>query len=91
MSILGPSNLPSEVPYHASQMYAKNITTFLLHLVKDGQIDLDHEDEIVSETLITHGGKVVNPRVCELLGIEPPTPPVQTASGDDANSEQEDT
>ncbi|NQU21577.1 MAG: Re/Si-specific NAD(P)(+) transhydrogenase subunit alpha [Candidatus Nealsonbacteria bacterium] len=72
VSILGPTNLPSEVPYHASQMFAKNITTFLLHLVDDGTVKLDLEDEIVRDTLMTLGGKVVNPRVCELLGIEPP-------------------
>jgi len=74
VSILGPANLPSEVPYHASQMYAKNITTFLLHLVEDGQLKLDPEDQIVGDTLIAQGGKVVNPRVCELLGIEPSSP-----------------
>ena len=74
VSILGPTNLPSEVPYHASQMYAKNITTFLLHLVKDGQVRIDTEDEIIGDTLITKGGRLVNPRVCELLGIDPPAP-----------------
>ena len=72
VSILGPTNLPSEVPYHASQMYAKNITTFLLHLVDEGELKLDLEDEIVRGTLIARNGKVVNPRVCELLGIELP-------------------
>jgi len=78
VAILGPANLPSDVPYHASQMYAKNITTFLLNLVKDGQISLDLEDEIVAETMVTHGGNVVHPRVCEALGIEPPTASAQT-------------
>jgi len=73
VSILGPANLPSGVPYHASQMYAKNITTFLSHLIKDGRIELDMEDEITRETLICRGGNVVNPHVCELLGIEPPS------------------
>jgi NAD(P) transhydrogenase subunit alpha len=73
VTILGPANLPSEVPYHASQMYAKNITTFLLHLIEEGRLkELDLEDEIVSDTLITRDGKVVHPRVCELLGIEAP-------------------
>ena len=57
VTILGPTNLPSEVPYHASQMYAKNITTFLLHLVDDGKLKLDLDDEIVRDTLITRGGK----------------------------------
>jgi NAD(P) transhydrogenase subunit alpha len=68
--ILGPLNLPSTVPYHASQMYARNIATFLKYLVKDGKIALDREDEIVRETLVTHQGEVVHPRVRELLGLE---------------------
>ena len=80
VQILGPTNLPADVPHHASQMYSKNITTFLLHLIDEGQLKLDFEDEIIGDTLITRGGKVVNPRVCEVLGIEPPvaeTPPEQ--------------
>ncbi len=77
-TILGPMNLPSEVPYHASQMYAKNITTFLLHLVSDGQLKLDLTDEITRDTLVARDGKIVNPRVCELLGIEPPAPAGET-------------
>ena len=72
VTILGPANLPSEVPFHASQMYAKNIVTFLQHLLDDGQVKLDLEDEITRETLVTHEGRVVQPRVCEALGIEPP-------------------
>lgn len=73
VSILGPANLPSEVPYHASQMYANNVTAFLLHLVDDGRLKIDVDDEIVRQTLMTREGKVVNERVCELLGIEPPS------------------
>ncbi|MCM3880343.1 MAG: Re/Si-specific NAD(P)(+) transhydrogenase subunit alpha [Vicinamibacterales bacterium] len=69
VTILGPTNLPSTVPYHASQMYAKNITTFLLHLVKDGNIKADPADEIARETLITEGGEVVNPRIRQALGL----------------------
>ncbi|MFH1740342.1 MAG: Re/Si-specific NAD(P)(+) transhydrogenase subunit alpha [bacterium] len=69
VSILGPTNLPSTVPYHASQMYSKNITTFLLHLIKEGEMKLSLEDEIVRETLITRGGEVVHPRVREALGL----------------------
>ena len=68
VTILGPLNLPSEVPYHASQMYAKNISTFLLHLIKDGRIQLDLEDEITRETLVARDGNVVHARVKELLG-----------------------
>ncbi len=72
VTILGPANLPSQVAYHASQMYAKNITTFLLHILDEGQIKFDMEDEIIADTLIARDGAVVHPRVCEALGIEPP-------------------
>lgn len=67
VTILGPTNLPATVPYHASQMYAKNISTLLLHLVKDGQLQLDTSDEITRETLITQDGKIVHPRVTSAL------------------------
>jgi NAD(P) transhydrogenase subunit alpha len=70
--IIGPVNLPSEVPYHASQMYARNISTFLKYLVKDGAIVLDQNDEIVRETLVTHGGEIVHARVRELMGLPAP-------------------
>ncbi|MCE5268074.1 MAG: hypothetical protein LLG00_09335, partial [Planctomycetaceae bacterium] len=56
------------LPYHASQMYAKNISTFLLNLVKDKQVKINLEDEIIRDTLITHDGQVVNPRIQGLLG-----------------------
>ena len=67
VTILGPSNLPSTVPYHASQMYAKNISTLLLHLIDNGTLTLDLDDEITVGTLVTHDGQVVHPRVKELL------------------------
>jgi NAD(P) transhydrogenase subunit alpha len=67
VTILGPTNLPATVPYHASQMYAKNITTFLAHLVKDGAVRIDQNDEITRETLVTHGGAIVNSRIRELV------------------------
>jgi NAD(P) transhydrogenase subunit alpha len=69
VTIFGPTNLPSTVPYHASQMYAKNITTFLLHLIKDGRVHLDPADEITRDTLIAAKGEVVNPRIREALGL----------------------
>jgi H+-translocating NAD(P) transhydrogenase subunit alpha len=68
--IIGPSNVPATVPYHASQMYARNIVTFLKNMVgKDGQLNIDTADEITRETLVTRGGEVVNPRVQALLGV----------------------
>jgi NAD(P) transhydrogenase subunit alpha len=69
VTILGPINIPTEIPYHASQMYSKNIATFLLHLIdKEGKFTLNTEDEITAGTLVTQEGKVVHPRVMELLG-----------------------
>jgi NAD(P) transhydrogenase subunit alpha len=67
VTILGPTNLPSTVPYHASQMYSKNITTFVTHLVKDGVLTLSMDDEIARETLVTRDGQVVHERVKTLL------------------------
>lgn len=69
VAILGPLNLASEVPYHASQMYARNLAAFVLHLVKDGALSIQLEDEITRETLITQGGEVVHPRVRQALGL----------------------
>jgi NAD(P) transhydrogenase subunit alpha len=56
-------NLAATVPYHASQMYSKNITTFLAHLVKTGALQVDPADEITRETLVTHDGAIVHERV----------------------------
>jgi NAD(P) transhydrogenase subunit alpha len=68
ISILGPLNVPSTTPYHASQMYGSNLTAFLKLMVKNGELTINREDEIIRETLVTHGGEVVNARVSELLG-----------------------
>ena len=68
VKIVGPVNIPTTIPYHASQMYAKNLATFLLHLVDEGNLKIDTEDEITEGTLITRGGKVVNTRVLEAMG-----------------------
>ena len=73
VTILGPTNLPSTVPYHASQMYAKNISTLLLHLVKEGALALDMDDEITAGTLVSRDGAVVHPRICDLLGMPAPS------------------
>ena len=67
VTVLGPTNLPSTVPYHASQMYARNVSALLLHLVRDGAVALDPDDEITSGTLVSRDGEVVHPRVRELL------------------------
>jgi proton-translocating NAD(P)+ transhydrogenase subunit alpha len=67
--ILGPTNLPSTVPNHASQMYGRNITTFLKNMLKDGQLNIDMNDDITRETLVTRGGEVVHPKIQALLGV----------------------
>jgi NAD(P) transhydrogenase subunit alpha len=69
VTILGPNNLPATVPYHASQMYARNIVTFLKHLAKDGKLNIDMKDEITRESLVTYNGEVVNPKIQALLGV----------------------
>jgi proton-translocating NAD(P)+ transhydrogenase subunit alpha len=69
VTIIGRINLATEVPYHASQMYARNVTSFLLHLVKDGKLQLNLEDEITRETLVTRGGEVVSARVREFFQL----------------------
>ena len=69
VTIIGYFNLATGMPYHASQMYARNLTAFLLHLVKDGQLQLNLDDEIVHETLLTKDGEVVNARVREFFSL----------------------
>ncbi len=69
VTIIGPVNLASTVPYHASQMYARNLTAFFLHLARSGRVELNLDDEITRETLLTRGCEVVHPRVREALGL----------------------
>ncbi|MCH7858586.1 MAG: Re/Si-specific NAD(P)(+) transhydrogenase subunit alpha [Candidatus Marinimicrobia bacterium] len=71
VTIMGPVNLPSTIPYHASQMFAKNITTFLHNLLDEGQLNLNLEDEIIRGSLLTYDGEVYNSQVRELLGLAP--------------------
>jgi NAD(P) transhydrogenase subunit alpha len=65
--VLGPLNVPSMVPYHASQMYSSNITSFIKLLFKNGSLNIDRDDEIIRETLVTHESKIVHPRVLETM------------------------
>lgn len=70
VTILGPDNLPSEVPYHASQMFGKNVITFLQHLLGLGLPGkVNTEDEITRETLLCRDGEIVNPRIRQLLNL----------------------
>jgi len=77
VTILGPTNLPSAVPFHASQMYARNLVTFLEEMTKDGELSLDMENEVLRDTLLTSDGVVVQPRIKELLAEteDPPKDP----------------
>jgi H+-translocating NAD(P) transhydrogenase subunit alpha len=77
--IIGLTNLPATMPGSATQMYAKNVQTLVKHLVKDGTIALDFEDEITRGATITHGGKVVHEATAKALGIEAAAPPAPTA------------
>ena len=69
VTIIGEFNLAATVPYHASSLYARNISAFLLHLVKEGKVQLDMNDEIIRETLVTRDGEVVSARVREFFGL----------------------
>jgi NAD(P) transhydrogenase subunit alpha len=69
VTIIGSINLASTVPYHASQMYAKNVATFLLHMVKEGKLQINPQDEIVRETLLTQGGEIVSARLREIYKL----------------------
>jgi NAD(P) transhydrogenase subunit alpha len=63
VTVMGPLNLPSTVPYHASQMYSRNVAALLKLMIKDGVLTIDMGDEIVRETMVTHNGAIVNARV----------------------------
>ena len=67
VTIIGEPNLPSLVPQHSSEMYAKNLFGFLTYVSKDGKVELDLENEIVKGALITYNGEVVNQRIKELI------------------------
>ena len=69
VTILGPENVPSDIPRHASQMYSNNITTFLKLLIKDSEVNLDLEDDIIAGTLVTHQGEMIHPLCRKIAGL----------------------
>lgn len=69
VAIIGAINLASSVPYHASQMYSRNVANFLIYQVKDGKLQHNLQDEIIRETMVTHGGEIVNARVREFFKL----------------------
>jgi NAD(P) transhydrogenase subunit alpha len=89
--IFGPTNLPAEAPFHASQMYAKNLANFVQLLVKDGELVIDTSDEIIDGTLVTRDGSVVCTRVLEALGEPVPAPAPDPAPAADDTETQEAT
>jgi H+-translocating NAD(P) transhydrogenase subunit alpha len=74
VTLIGAINLASSVPYHASQMYARNLVTYLTYMVKEGKLQLNLQDEITRETLITHAGEIMNSRVREFFKLGASTP-----------------
>ena len=71
VTVIGYFNFASSVPYHASQMYARNIAAFLQLIVKEGKLQLDLNDDIIKSTLVTKGGEVVNPKIREFFSLPP--------------------
>jgi NAD(P) transhydrogenase subunit alpha len=79
VTIFGPTNLPSEVPQHASQMFAKNLVTFLQLLTKNGELAIDLKDEVVRDTLVAKDGQVQNQRLRDALQLGPLLLPASSA------------
>ena len=67
VTILGPTNISSETPNHASQMFSNNVTKFLLNMIKSGALELNLDDEIIRETLVARNGQITNSRISSLL------------------------
>ena len=69
VTIIAPTNLPATIPVHASQLYSRNITSFLSLLIKDGQLNIDMKDDVVGPSCVTHEGQVINQRVAAGLSL----------------------
>jgi proton-translocating NAD(P)+ transhydrogenase subunit alpha len=68
VTIMAPTNLPGTVPVHASQLYSRNVTAFLNLLIKDGELHIDMNDDVVGPSCVTHEGKWMNQRVAAVMG-----------------------
>ena len=68
ITLMAPTNLPATVPVHASQLYSRNVTSFLNLLIKDGELHIDMNDDVVGPSCVTHEGKWMNQRVAAALG-----------------------
>jgi NAD(P) transhydrogenase subunit alpha len=71
VTILGPTNMAATIPYHASQMFAKNVANLLALIIKEGKLELDMEDEIIVGTLETDGGEIIHKMAREIFGLAP--------------------
>ncbi len=89
VTILGPLNVPSEIPRHASQMYSNNVTTFLKSILKDGQLFIDPDDEVVCGTLVCRAGEVLHPFVRQLAGLPEREASADPTSEPEAEAEQD--
>jgi len=95
VTILGPTNLPAEIPNHASQMFSKNITTLVQHLVNkeaegaEESINFDLADEITAGTLACHAKEVLHPRIRDLLGMDPLPTPESESDGDEKSTKDQ--
>lgn len=67
VTIMAPTNLPGAVPVHASQLYSRNVTAFLNLLIKDGELHIDMNDDVVGPSCVTHEGKWANQRVASIM------------------------
>jgi NAD(P) transhydrogenase subunit alpha len=68
VTIIAPTNLPATVPVHASQLYSRNVTAFLTLLIKDGELNIDLNDDVIGPSCVTHEGQFVNSRVAAAIG-----------------------
>ena len=71
VKVLAPLGLATTIPHHASQLFARNVANFVVNMTRKGELQLDADDEIVRESMLTRGGDVVHPRVREALGLAP--------------------
>jgi NAD(P) transhydrogenase subunit alpha len=74
VTVIGAANLPSTMPTAASAMYARNVSSLLQYLVKDGALAIDREDDLQAGVLITHDGQVVHPAVMAVAALIPADP-----------------
>ncbi len=70
VTIIGNANLPATVPYHASQLFSRNITNFFLHLLKDGKLTIDTDDQIIKDTMVSKDGKFIDGKIKDVLNLE---------------------